>query len=167
MENLAEETQDYLEQQLKVYEKLQLLFSEEKKQLVDMDVDGLWESVAQKKKLYHELERLSIELKCFLDSKNMAIGKDVETLSLSDLIFKLPVSKKTKSKLKRLKKGLEICKESVFVAAAANKRYVQDSLTVVNDIISHTIQTVGQEQYSQSGRLLDSSDTTKLINTEV
>ena len=113
------------------------------------------------------MEKLNVEIKALLDSRADELGEDRKEFNFSDLILKMPVSQVIKSKLKHVKHGLELCKKNVFTAAMANKKYVQESLVVINDIFSNAVQVVNEKQYSYSGQLLDSNDKPSLINTEV
>jgi flagellar FlgN protein len=167
MEKLADKIEHFLNQQMILYTSLDSLFEEEKKQIVDMNVDGLWNTVAQKKNIFNLLYKMNLDMKNLLELEAQQLGEENEPFKLSDLILKMPVPQKIKKNLKQVKLGVEACKKKVYSAAMANKQYVQESIIVINDIFSLVGQDSNEKKYSRSGQVMDNNISTRLINTEV
>lgn len=166
MEKIADNLEVYLEKQLELYTALETVFAQEKKQLVDMDVDGLWKTVATKKQIVSQLTQLNTDMTVLVRKYGWQAKGETDVFNLSQLIKRLPVSQMVKKHLKQIKLGVEHCKEKVHSAAQANKQYVQESLVVINDIFSQTHRVKAEQKYNYSGQILE-SNTSGLINTEV
>lgn len=166
MEKFADKVETFLDHQLELYGALETVFEQEKRQIVDMDIDGLWKTVAAKKEIFRELNEMNRDMVSLMTTTGWHPPKDKKNLNLTDLIGKLPVSRKVKMHLKQIKMAVEQCREKVFAAALANKQYVQDSLVVINDIFTQARQVNNQRNYNYSGQFQE-NNATRLINTEV
>ena len=166
MEILADTIEQLLRKELALYKELQSILEKEKLYIVDVDLDSLWETIAQKKQIAIELELLNKSMHKFLETRADELSMDSSSLKLSDYIKKLPVSQKIKSKLRTIKFGLETYKKSVSSLAFANKKYINESLAVINDIVLTVVDSVGSKQYNNYGDLFKKKKN-KFISAEV
>ncbi|MCP4673615.1 MAG: flagellar protein FlgN [Desulfobacula sp.] len=167
MEKLAWTIEDLLEKELALYKELQNILEQEKHYIVDMDVDSLWKTIVEKKQIALKLESMDKKIFNLLEKRSAALSMESKTLKLSDFILKLPVSRKIKSKLRRIKLGLETYKENVSTLALANKTYINESLAVINNIFSVVVEKVNQEQYNNCGNILENREKKRFISAEV
>ena len=167
MEKLADQIEHFLNQQMILYTSLDSLFEEEKKQIIEMNVDGLWNTIAQKKSIFELLHKMNLDMKDLLELEAREMGEDNQTFKLSNLIKKMSVPETIKKKLRQITLGVEACKKKVHSAALANKQYIQDSMGLINDIFSIATRTGDEKKYSRSGYVTDASIPNRLINTEV
>ncbi|MDA3791459.1 MAG: flagellar protein FlgN [Desulfobacula sp.] len=167
MEKFAREVKDILEEKLSLYKELQSVLEKEKIYIVDMDVDSLWKIIALKKQIVLKLERLGQETANLLEKRAAELSMDSRSFVLSDFIKKMPVSRKIKSKLSNMKLALETCRKTVSVLASANKKYIRESLVVIDDIFSMAVNNVHKKEYNNSGSLLANKEKTSLFDAEV
>lgn len=167
MEKFAYKIEGLLQEKLFLYKELQRILEQEKKHIVDMNVDCLWETTAQKNQIVLKLERLSKSMYTLIEKRAVELSMDSTSFKLSDFIKKLPVPGKIKSNIRKIKLALETCKKSVSILAIANKKYINESLLVINDVFSMVVDTANKKQYNNSGNLLEKKEKNRLINAEV
>ena len=167
MEKHADNLENLLEEKLCLYKELQVIFEQETHYVVDMDVDSLWETIAQKKQITSRLERLSEKMGQILEIRAKELNADITLFTLSDLIKNLPVSKKIQSKLGKIQFALGIYQKTISDLALANKTYINDSLGLINDVFSMVLDTAGKKEYNKSGRLLGNKGKNGLFKAEV
>ena len=167
MEILACTIEDLLEKELSLYKELQSILEKEKSHIVDMDIDSLWETVAQKKQIVLKLEPLGKRMHKLIEDRSAELSIKNTSFNLSDFIDKLPVTRKIKSKFRKIKFGLETYKKNVSILALANKTYINDSLSVISDIVSTVVDTANRQQYNNSGSLLKNKEKKRFISAEV
>ncbi len=167
MEILAWTIEDLLEKELVLYKELQSVLEKEKRYIVDMDIDCLWETIVQKKEIILKLAPMDRKMLDLLENRSAQLSMESKSLKLSDFIERLPVSKKIKSKLRKIKLGLETYKKNVSILGLANKTYITESLSVINDIVSTIVYKVNQEQYNNCGNLLENKEKKRFISAEV
>ena len=166
MEILADTIEKVLNKETVLYRELQNILEKEKLYVADVNVDYLWETIVRKKQIIKELEPLQEKMLTLLETRAEELSMDSSSFKLADCIKKLPVSKKIKSKLKTIKLGLETSKKSVSSLASINKKYINESLAVINDIVSTVVDNVNTEQYNNYGGLLDGKKK-RFISAEV
>ena len=167
MELLAEAIEELLEKELFLYKELQTILEKEKLYIVDMDISCLWEIIARKKQIVLQLEPLNKKVINILEQRSVQLNVDKSSLKLSGFIKKLPVSQKIKSKLKIIKLDLETYKKRVSILAAKNKKYIDESLSVMSSILDAIVDTANREQYNHKGLLLENGEKKRLISAEV
>lgn len=167
MEKFADMVENLLGEKLILYKELQTILERENHCIVDMDIDGLWETIARKKQIVLKLELLSKHLFSLLEKRAEELSMEYTSFKLSDFIKKMPVSPKVKSKLNKIRLALSICKQGVSDLALANKRYLNESLSVIDDIFSTTIDKAHRKQYNNSGNILPGKEKNHLISAEV
>ncbi len=167
MEKIAGNISGLLEDTLGLYQELRHLLEAEKEYIVQMDVQKLWKATDKKKHLANSLETI-IE-KILGQAKQYAshLEMTVASFQVREVVSALPLTIRVKSKLKNLGNKIDACKHEIFLLANENKRYITESLSIIDGIFSTVVRPSGQEQYSQSGRILSSNNGTCLINAEV
>jgi hypothetical protein len=166
MEILADKIEHFLNQQMILYSSLDSIFEEEKKQLIELNVDGLWGTVAQKKNIIQLLSKMNLDMKKLLEMEADLLGEDKESFNLSELIGKMPSPVSVKNHLRKIKKNVETFKNKVNAIALSNKKYVQESLVVIDDIFSIATRPDNDRNYSYMGQMVDSGNSNHLISTE-
>ena len=167
MEILADTIEKLLNKELSLYKELYDLLEKEKLYVIDINIDYLWETIVRKKQIALELETLNKKMVKLLKIRAGELSVDSSSLKLSDYITKLPVSKKIKSKIRSIKLGLETYKKRVSSLALANKKYINESLVVLNDIVSTVVDSVSGKQYNNYGDFFNSNKKKNFINAEV
>ncbi len=167
MEILACIIEDLLEKELSLYKQLHTILEKEKRYIVDMDIDCLWETTAQKKQIVLKLGQIEKRVHRLMENKHEELSLKSQSLKFSDFIEKLPVPRKIKSRLRKIKLGLETYKKSVSTLGLANKTYIIESISVINDIVSTIADKVNREQYSNCGNLLENKKKKRFISAEV
>ena len=167
MEKFVYTVENLLGEKLSLYKELQGIIEKEKHYIIDMDTDCLWETIAQKKKIVLKLEPLTKKMLKLLEKRADELSMDRTAFKLSDLIKKMPVSPKIKSRLNKIKLALETSKKSVSAIAVSNKRYLNESLIVIDDIFSMVVDIVNEKQYNNSGNISENKGKNHLIDAEV
>ncbi len=167
MEECADKMGKLLEEKLSLYKELQDILEKEKHSIVDMDIDCLWETIAQKKLIVSKLEPLTEKMLELLEKRAGELSIDHASFKLSDFIKKMPVPLKIKSRLSKIKLALETSKKSVSALAVGNKMYLNESLIVIDDIFSMVVDIVNKKQYNNTGNILESREKNRLIDAEV
>ncbi len=167
MEKLADRIEKILEETLALYRVLQGVLEQEKGYIVEMAVDSLWETIARKKQIALKLEELRQKMQALLEKRAAELNMDIEIFKVADFIKKMPDSEEIKSKLRKMRLDLETYKIEVVSLAAANKKYIDEHLSVINDIFSLFVETAHKKQYNNSGNLLEKKEKNRLIHAEV
>ncbi|WP_300456300.1 flagellar export chaperone FlgN [Desulfobacula sp.] len=167
MEKRADKIENLLGETLFLYKELIDVLEQEKKHIVDMDVDSLWETIAHKRQMAAALSELTRQLQHLVEQNAPGLGRDSTAVNLSDFIKQLPVSPGVKSRLRRDQMALEACKKEVSLMAVANKAYIQHRLGVIGDIFATVVETVNKNQYNHTGSYSGSKEKKRLINAEV
>jgi hypothetical protein len=167
MEKLADKIANLLGETLFLYKDLQDVLEREKKHIVDMDVDSLWVTIARKRQMAVSLTALNQKMHHLLEQRALELNMDSTAFKLSDLIKRLPVSPALKSSLRKRQFALEAYKKEISIKARANKTYIDQYLSVINDIFSTVVNTVDRNQYNHSGVFSEGKEKKRLINAEV
>ncbi len=167
MEKIAGNISGLLEDTLDLYQELRHLLEAEKEYIVEMDVQKMWKVTDKKKTLANSLEMV-IE-KILGQAKQYAshLEMTVTSFQVREVVSALPLTMRVKAKLKNLGNKIDACKHEIFLLAHENKRYITESLSVIDGIFSTVVHPPGQEQYSQYGQIVSPKDRTCLINAEV
>jgi len=167
MEKIAGDMSGLLHETLEKYRELKGILVTEKKIIIEMDVKKLWDSTDKKKTLVQSIESL---ITTILDRvKNYAshFEMDARSFRVKDVVSALPLRMKIKSKLKALGLKIDALKHEIALLAHENKRYIVEYLSVIDGIFSTVRQRPDQDQYSPYGRMLEPTETRRLIHTEV
>lgn len=167
MEKFACEMEKLLQKKLVLYKELKKIVEQEKKHIVDMNVDSLWKITDRKKQLVSEIVQIREQILSFLKEKKFLLDMEVNTFSLSQIINCLPFSVKIKSDFKEIKIKIEIIKEELTGLASENKRYTNEYLAVIKGIFATIRDTGNEDAYNNAGKVLTEGSRKTLIRVEV
>lgn len=167
MEKFACEIENMLQEKLLLYKELKKIVEQEKKDIVEMNVDSLWKRVDRKKQLTLEIVQIRGRMVSLFKEKQIPLDMEKEAFSLSQIINCLPVSAKIKSDFKKIKIQLEIAKEELTSISLENKRYTNEYLSVINGIFATITGAEKKEAYNKAGNVLTQNPRKTLIRVEV
>jgi len=167
MEKFIHKLENLFQKKLSLYKILKEVFEQERKYIVDMDVDSLWKITDRKKQLASEIERIREEILSLLEEKKVPLNKGENGFSLLQSINSLPFSVKIKSDLKKVKVQLDITKEELAVLALENKRYINEYLSVINGIFATITESENSESYTKTGMASKGNNKKHLIRAQV
>ncbi len=167
MEKFIHKLENLFQKKLSLYKKLKHIFEQERKYIVDMDVDSLWKVTERKKQLALEIEKIREEVLSLLEEKKIPLNKGNNGFSIFKSINSLPFSVKIKSDLKKVKVQLDITKEELAVLALENKRYVNEYLSVINGIFATITESENNESYTKAGITSKGNNKKHLIRAQV
>lgn len=167
MEKFAYKIENIVQEKLLLYETLKKVLVQEKKCIIDMDVDFLWEIAERKNQLVAEVQNARERMLSLLREHHVRLETDSKSFNLYQIIKSLPFSKKFKSDLKKYKIKLDLIKQELSTTASENRRYVNEHLSVINGIFATIVNSEGTDQYTPSGLILNNSSVKRLIAEEV
>lgn len=149
-----------------LYKDLLACLDAEKKCITDIDVDALWASSGKKHELASRIEALRKGILESLAVHDIDHDMKVSDFSASKVFALLPVS--VSRELKNTHAALITVKREVELAAKGNKAYVEDYLSVMDDMIGTITRTVSSgDVYSRSRQAASSERTNLLLHKEV
>ena len=160
MENITGMVSSVLNEQKGLYQELSVLLADEKECIVNMDVGGLWKSAERKKDLAGSIEGLSLSLV-------NQFGEETKPLQISELINRLPCPVDIKSELKKTWQTIKMIKDEIAVISRENRRFINDYLSVIQDIFSTVTNPGREKKYSQTGRIYSENSSKRLISAKV
>lgn len=167
MENFACAIENMLQEKLLLYQELKKIFEQEKKYIVDMNVDSLWETLERKKQLALEILGIRERIFSLFEEKKLSLNMQASAFSLSQVINSLPLPVKTKSGLKKVKVKLETLKKEITALASENKRYTNEYLSVIDGIFATIIGTENKKAYNNTGKVFTDNSVKTLLRVEV
>lgn len=167
MEKFACEIEKLLQEKLLLYKELKKMIEQEKKHIVDMNVDSLWKITDRKKQIASEIVQIRERIVSLLEEKKIPLDMEATAFSLTQIINCLPLSEKIKSDFKQIKIKLEIVKEELSGLASENKRYTNEYLAVIKGIFATIRDTGNEEAYNNAGKVLTEGSQKTLIRVEV
>ena len=167
MEKFACEVENMLEDKLFLFKELKNIFLKEKDCIVDIDIDSLWKTIEQKKKIGSKLAILREKILLMFEINSVQIDMNGESFSLSKAIKKIPVPDSTKSTLLKLKTLIEIEQDEIKAIADTNSKHVNSYLLVIDDVFSTIMNETDKNQYKSSGSVSDRKKGNCLIRQEV
>lgn len=167
MEDFTPEIENMLEEKLGLYQKLNILLKEEREFIVNIDVESLWKTSEIKKKRVQKIEALKEKILFYFEAKFNLNGMDIKSFSISHLIRTFPFHKEIKAKLRRLKLAIENEKNELGQVASENKKFVQEYLGIIDDIMSVAVDNSKQAQYDFSGTMPETKNSNCLIHAQV
>ncbi len=167
MEKFTEKITGMLQNKLSLYRELRNVLEVEKKYIVEMDVEGLWDVTERKKQLVFTIEELIGMILLQFKSQLYQIDMDTDSFQVSKVINALPLSLRVKSELKKIGLSIADCKNEISRRAIENKRYITEYLTVIDGIFSTVVSITGKKQYSHSGHIIAVKEKHHLIDAEV
>ena len=167
MEKFAFKVNKVLEDSLFLFQELKNIFLVEKDCIINIDIDSLWKTIEQKKKIGLKIAALRGEIFSMFEIQSVPIDMNIESFSLSKAIKKIPVSGETKSDLLRLKTFIEIEQDEIKEIANANSKHVNSYLLVIDDVFSTIMNVTDASQYKNSGSVSSRKKGNCLIRQEV
>ena len=167
MENFTPDIEDMLNEKFALYKQLNALLKEEREFIVNIDVDSLWKSSEQKRKITQKIQGLREKILYHLEEKFGTNDMDIRSFSVSYLIRTIPMPKKLKTRLGKIKLAIENEKNELAQVAAENKKYVQEYLSVIDDIMSVAVDNSSQAQYNLSGTMPGTKNSNCFIHAQV
>lgn len=167
MENFTCEMETLLMEKLQLYRLLNQLLVDERKAIVNIDVDALWRNAEKKKELAGKIQELRKQI-LELVRQNVGFTDMTETsFSLSYLIRTLPVSSDDRQALRKLARSFDDEKNQLAQSASDNKKYVDEYLSVIDEIMGTAVDNSANAQYTQMGAVPDSKMQKCLIHARV
>ena len=167
MEKIAYEIQDLLQEKLSCYRQLCLVLEKEKEAIGAIDLDTLWGTTKEKNEMAARIEGLRTRILSILEGSFLDMGMDVNTFSLAFLVNSLPLSDRTKSGLRKIKREIDNAKDQVIRQAKANQVQVRKYLSVADDIMSVVADNSSQAQYTGAGIVSGKKKNNCLFRAEV
>ncbi|MCD4720738.1 MAG: flagellar protein FlgN [Desulfobacula sp.] len=167
MENFTPDIEDMLNEKLGLYKQLNALLREEREFIVTIDVDSLWKSSEQKRKITQKIQGVREKILYHLEEKFGTNDMDIRSFSVSYLIRTIPVPKEVKIKFRQIKLAIENEKNELVQVAFENKKYVQEYLLVIDDVMSVAVDNSEYAQYSHTGIKPNTKTSNCLIYAEV
>jgi FlgN protein len=167
MEKFTLQMKSLLNEKLELYKALNRIVKKEREFIIKMDTAALWRSTEEKKKIALNIESLRRDILKCLEEKSGRKDETANPFSLSYLIRILPVSKETRIELKQVKLAIENEKNELARVALENKKYVQEYLGVIDDIMSAVVDNSRQAQYGFSGAMPGTKNINRLIHAQV
>ncbi len=154
MEKITLKTQELLEQSLALYQDLIAILEQEKEHIIEMNLEGIWETTHKKNQVVQAIEQKNGTLA----SKGFKGMTTIEAL---------PIPFQERSILKTAALAINTCKENVARLANKNKTYIRESLSMIDGIFSTLTQSPGHTQYGNSGGVIANQEKKHFICAEV
>lgn len=167
MENITHRLAYMLKKKLSIYRELNELLVKEREAIVNIDVDALWQNAGIKKTLAKKIQELRQEILTFLEAQSGVSDMDTRTFSLSYLLRTLPVAAENISELREIKLEIDHEKDLLTQTAFENKKYVNEYMSVIDEIMAVAADNSAQSQYTQGGRVTNSKAANCLIHAKV
>lgn len=167
MEKITPEIEKCFYEKLDLYQQLNQLLTEERQAIVNIDVETLWKNSDIKKNLAEKIQTIRRKL---LDMVRNAYGindMDIRSFSMSYFIRTIPLPQDEKKRLRKIKLTIENEKDQLTQSAIDNKKYVNEYLFVIDEIMSAAVDNSGNAQYTNNGRVPGSKTERCLIHAEV
>lgn len=167
MENFTPDIEKMMNEKLNLYRQLNLVLKTERDFIVNIDVDSLWKTSEQKSRITRKIETIREQILYYLEDKFGTGDMDVRSFSVSYLIRTLPLPGPLKINLGKIKQALENEKNELAQTAIDNKKYVQEYLLVIDDIMSVVVDNSRQAAYDPEGGMPKGKKSNCLIHAAV
>lgn len=165
MEKLACDIEKMLQDKLSLFQELKKTLEQEKKYIVDMNIDSLWKTVEKKKQIASEIVQIRGRILSLFEEEITPL--ETSSFSLTRIINILPFPAKIKSDLKRIKIELELVKDALTDLVSENKRYTNQYLSVINGIFVAIVGAENKKAYNNAGKVLKEDPLKTLIRIDV
>ncbi len=165
MEKIAHRLEELFQQKLGLYRELKQTFEQEQKDITEIDVDGLWKTVACKNRIIRDIQALRATILSFL--RDNRIRSTEATFNVKAVISNVPGLDREKSGLKQVCTELTLIKKELGSLAQANRRMVTEHLSVINGVFSTITRIENREQYTPVGNISGKRPSTPLIRAQV
>ena len=167
MENFTPAMETLLTEKLQLYRRLNQLLIDERQAIVNIDVDTLWENAEKKKELAGNIRQLRRQILDLVSQESGFTDMTEASFSLAYLIRTLPISSEDRALLRKLTRCLDDEKNQLAQSASDNKKYVDEYLSVIDEIMGAAVDNSGNTQYTHFGAVPDSKMQKCLIHARV
>jgi len=167
MENFTPDIEEMLNEKLFLYKELNALLKSERDFIVKMDVDSLWKTSEQKRKISQKIQSVREKILYHIEENYGSSDMDIRSFSVSYLIRTIPVPKNLKILFRKIKIAIENEKNELSQVAFENKKYVQEYLSVIDDVMSVVVNNSKNAQYGYTGIMPNIKKSNCLIHAEV
>lgn len=166
MESSAARIENLLNEKILLFQDLVEILKDEKKSIVDIDVDKLWAFSQKKQTIASGIEDIIRKIIEILDEAAIAHHMNVKTFSVSKMIERMGPGET--DRLNKLNLSLILIKKRVHSLAGENKKFITEYLGVMDELIG-TISTIGDHSsvYENSRFHKRQKKTNYMLNTEV
>ena len=167
MEDFTLDIENMLEKKLVLYKQLNGLLKEEREFIVNIDIDSLWKTAELKKKTAAKIQDLKENIFLYLKTRFNLNDISITSFSISYLIRTIHLPESFKIKLKKIKLAIENEKNELAQVAFENKKYVQEYLCIIDDVMSVAVENSRHAQYDLSGTMPGTPNSNHLIHAQV
>ncbi|MFA5905114.1 MAG: flagellar export chaperone FlgN [Desulfobacula sp.] len=167
MEKFTLEMKEFFNRKLELYKELNRIVKKERDSIIKMDTAALWKSSEEKKKIALSIESVRGKILKSLEEKSGRKDETINPFSLSYLVRTIPVSKDMRIELRKIKFAIENEKNELTRVALENKKYVQEYLCFIDDIMSVVVDNSRHAQYNFSGTMPGVKNINRLIHAQV
>ncbi|MFH2093680.1 MAG: flagellar export chaperone FlgN [Pseudomonadota bacterium] len=167
MEKFTENIETLLNKKLSLYQQMNDLLKQEREFIVNIDVGSLWKSSDQKRQIAEQIQAVKTQILAVLKSRFSIDDLDVKSFSISYLIRTIPVASELKKRFRQIKVAIDAQKDELKQVAINNKKYVQEYLMVIDDIMSVIVDNSKQAQYGHTGKMPTTKTSNCLFHAEV
>ena len=166
MESPVERIERLLNDKIFLFQELLDILNEEKKGIVDIDVDKLWAFSKKKQVVASKIEDIRKDILQILDEAAIAHGMSLDTFSVAKIIELTGLN--AHAPMNQINVTLILLKKKVQAIAGENKRNVQEYLGVMDELIG-TIANMGEKSgvYENTRYPRKHKKTSYMLNTEV
>lgn len=166
MESPVERIERLLNDKIFLFQELLDILKDEKKSIVDIDVDKLWAFSKKKQVVASKIEDIRKDILHVLDGAAIVHEMTLDTFSVAKIIELTGLN--AHAPMNQLNVTLILLKKRVQAIAKENKKYVQDYLGVMDELIG-TIADMGEKNsvYENTRYPRQHKKTSYMLNTEV
>ncbi len=154
MEKITQNIHTLLDQSLGLYQNLIDVLEQEKEHILEMNLDGIWETTHKKNQL----------VKAITDDYNQLESNGFRGMAT---INALGLPQKEKSMLKTAVMSINTCKDTIARLTEKNKTYIMEYISMIDGIFSTLTQGPAHNQYGNSGGVIPSQEKKHFICAEV
>ena len=167
MEKIAHRLEELFGRKLSLYRELKHTFEQERKNVTEMDVDGLWKTVAQKNNILKDIQALRNTILSFLKDNRIRSFPDANAFNVKAIIDRVPGSDKEKSGMNQIFTELALVKQELASIALGNRRMITEHLSVINGVFSTITRIENRDQYTPAGNISGNRPANSLIRAQV
>lgn len=166
MESSAARIENLLNEKILLFQDLVEVLKDEKKSIVEIDVDKLWAFSQKKQTIASAIEAIIHQIIGVLDEAAIDHAMNVKTFSVGKMIEKMEPEKT--DRLGKQHISLILIKKRVHALASENKKFITEYLGVMDELIG-MISNIGDHTpvYDNNRFNKRSKKTTYMLNTEV
>jgi len=148
-----------------LYQDLLDALETERKSIINIDVDALWEISEKKSRIARKIEKKQQQILVQLKGMPVRYGMYISSIDAQKILDLLP--NEIKERLKKVKVTLGTLKKEIQVRLKENKGYVGEYLTVLDEIIGVVADTGKQNPVYNRGRRAGNPATHLFLHREV